>query len=99
MNTVARTSNPKSETNRNKEMKKSLIKHAGSWAVALGIWLLFLAEVGAAQYVELTAEIDSISWPLRDEAGDLMENPRRTTWKARCVVGTNTWLIENPANG
>jgi len=76
-------------------MKKSLIKHAGSWAVALGIWMLFLTESGAAQYVELTAEIDSISWPLRDEEGDLMENPRRTTSKARCVVGTNTWLIEN----
>ncbi len=58
--------------------------------MALGVWLLFLTEGGAAQYVELTAEIDSISWPHRDEAGDLIENPRRTTSKARCVVGTNT---------
>jgi len=55
------------------------------WAPIL--CLLLSLQVGATQYVYLTAEIETVSL---DPTG----GSRRHAWEVRCVVGTNTWQME-----
>lgn len=79
-----------------------------TWAMAL---LLLLPWPGrAAQFVELTAEVELIDWDYEffDDRTARHSNPSmpalpsifRRNRLVRCVVGTNSWLIEVPiANG
>jgi hypothetical protein len=61
-------------------------------AFRLGVaaWLLLVAGA-AAQYVEVVLEFDQTSWK-RGQSGQSTE--RSWTNAARCVFGTNSWLIE-----
>jgi hypothetical protein len=66
--------------------------------------LLFPLHCGAEQFVELKAEIDYDEWDYRfsdDRINrDLEKNPPNppsifhTNYVVRCVVSTNSWLIE-----
>lgn len=47
----------------------------------------------AGELVEITGELELTSWHRQDAAGRPVEN--RRIHKTRCVVGTNTWLIES----
>jgi hypothetical protein len=51
--------------------------------------LMSLAHVCSAQHVELIAKIEIIRW---NREGVSLTEP----WEVRCVVGTNTWLMEAP---
>jgi len=55
--------------------------------------LLATVSHGAARFVELTAEVETISWP-GDEDSDGRPREARNRWIVRCVVGTNSWLID-----
>src|ERR1039458_6466332 len=63
-----------------------LLKHAQHLAVTLG--LLLPLQCGAAQLVQLTTEIETVVW---DSHGPAVHTK---TFTIRCVVGTNTWLIQ-----
>jgi len=63
-------------------------------AVILSFCILFPIQHGAAQVVELRAEIETTIWPFKDAAGELAENLTSRTRNLRCLVGTNSWLIE-----
>jgi hypothetical protein len=72
-------------------MKPTLVHRALKTIGLLSLSLLFCVQQGAAQSVELTAEIEIVWW------GCHGRNPpsiNSKTYTARCVVGTNTWLIE-----
>jgi len=56
--------------------------------------LLALANL-RAQYVEVHATIDVVSWFHQEETGLALKTPR--SFFVRCVVGTNGWYIENHA--
>jgi len=60
--------------------------------LALSAVLLLSCEAWAAQFVEVVADIDVTSWRYHEETGLPLRNSR--TFSVRCVVGTNTWLIE-----
>src|SRR5436190_201485 len=75
-------------------MRSSPSIQAERVAVVLSFCLLFPIQRGAAQAVELTTEIETILWPFQNAAGDLAENLNRRTWNTRCMVGSNSWLIE-----
>jgi len=64
-------------------MKTSLLHKAKGYTFLSG--LLFLVQMGSAQYVDLTAEIEFYSWSTA--------TPTKTQ-TIRCVVGTNTWQME-----
>ena len=70
-------------------MKPHPIQRANGCALLLG--LLLPLHQGAAQFVDLTAKLEVYQWSSKAE----------TPWTARCVVGTNSWLIEGDflANG
>ncbi len=53
---------------------------------------LFLANAGAAQFVDVTAEFEMVRW----NHGGTNAPPSAVlkTWRTRCVVGTNSWLME-----
>ncbi|MSU63690.1 MAG: hypothetical protein EXS31_15035 [Pedosphaera sp.] len=63
--------------------------------------LPFTIESSAAQFVEITSEIETIVWPSKEKTGETSENLNSRTWTIRSVVGTNSWLIEGDfiANG
>src|SRR5687767_15159214 len=46
-----------------------------------------------AQFVEVQAVIDVTSWRYDEETALPLKNSR--SFSVRCVVGINTWLIEN----
>jgi hypothetical protein len=52
-----------------------------------------LIQRGAAQPVEITAEIETVVWPARDADGDIDRITSRT-WTFRCLVGTNHWQMD-----
>jgi hypothetical protein len=54
---------------------------------------LMLAAAAPAQFVEVEAVIDVTSWHYHEETGLPLKSSR--SFAVRCVVGTNTWLIEN----
>jgi hypothetical protein len=81
-------------------MKRHLIGRAGQ--AALMLCLLLFPLCAAAQFVELTAEMELNDWDywfFTDRIGQYpgqagipsIFNERQTR---RCVVGTNTWMIE-----
>jgi hypothetical protein len=85
-------------------MKKGLLKQARRRALLLS--LLLPLQCVAEQFVELTAEIEINDWSywfLADEQGlaNALEAPSRSIFTrsgtVRCVVGTNTWQIEQAA--
>ncbi len=71
-----------------------LIRHrsrlcALAWFASL---LLVFCAAQAAQFVEVTADLEVTSWRYQEETGLPLKNIRN--FSVRCVVGTNTWLIE-----
>jgi hypothetical protein len=66
-------------------MKTAVINHPLPCVASLG--LLFAIQLRAAQFVELTAEIETVDW--HNEAVS-----RQPPWTVRCVVGTNAWRID-----
>jgi hypothetical protein len=62
------------------------------FAVLAFCLFLFLAKAGGAQFVEVTAELEMVRW----NYGGQHEPPSAVwkTWRTRCVVGTNSWLME-----
>ena len=66
-------------------MKTPVINHPSSWVTFL--FLLFAIQLRAAQFIELTAEIETVDW--YNEAVS-----RQPLWTVRCVVGTNAWRID-----
>jgi hypothetical protein len=55
--------------------------------------LLLAVPAWADQFVEVAADIEITSWRYQEETGLPLKKSR--TYSVRCVVGTNTWLIEN----
>jgi hypothetical protein len=73
-------------------MQRKLTIHHTLIVFACTIIVLLLAvHRGAAQFVELNAEIETVTW---DGHGKNPPSVNSFTYTARCVVGTNTWLIE-----
>lgn len=75
------------------------------WIRAICLCSAFLAPIAAAEYVELIAEIELTNWSywfIEDRAGNASEpanNPQsifHEPLKVRCVIGTNSWLMEGP---
>jgi len=60
--------------------------------LTLCVTLLLSCSARAAQFVEVTADIEVTSWRYHEETGLPLKSSR--TFSVRCVVGTNTWLIE-----
>jgi hypothetical protein len=61
------------------------------WASAL--CLLFPLHCGAAEFVELTANIETVSWD--STTGTESPGVHASTWSHHCVVGTNIWLMKS----
>jgi hypothetical protein len=55
--------------------------------------LLLSLPTSAAQFVEVNADLEITTWRYQEETGLPLKNSRG--YSMRCVVGTNTWLIEN----
>jgi hypothetical protein len=63
-----------------------------AWGITVFGWLL-LTQSCVAQFVELTARIETISWFFKDAEGKPIET--RHTNSVRCIVSTNQWYVEN----
>ena len=82
-------------------MKKQLIVQARRWA--LMVCLLFPLLCGAAQFVELTAEVELNDWDYLFFCDRIGKYPGqagvpsifRESQTRRCVVGEDTWMIES----
>src|SRR5687767_10612625 len=80
------------------DMNQLLIRlplvRVGDYFFSLALCALLLVACGAraAQFVEVIANIEVTSWHYQEETGLPLKNSR--TFSVRCVVGTNTWLIE-----
>jgi hypothetical protein len=80
---------------------KTLITQARRWALV--VWLPLPLLCGAAQFVELTAEIELNDWDYWFFTDNIRKYPGeegvptifRGTQTNRCVVGENTWMIES----
>src|SRR4051812_17910552 len=59
--------------------------------LALMLFTLLALRCGADQFVEVTAEIETIVW---DNSTDNPPNVHVKNWTMRCVIGKNSWLIE-----
>ena len=83
-------------------MKKSLITQAQRWALMFCLLLPF--HCAAEQFVELTAEVafdDLDYWLFKDRINNdpggshlMLPSVFTTNFIMRCVVGTNTWMME-----
>jgi hypothetical protein len=69
---------------------KCFLKHS----LMIGLLACF-TPARAAQFVEVAADIELTIWHYQEETGLPLKKSR--TYSVRCVVGTNTWLIENHA--
>lgn len=78
-------------------MKKPLMNQTAKSGLVLCLWLVLPTQRGAAQFVELTAEIETVRWSFKGENEPPAVHIR--SWTTRCVVGASTWLIENDAEG
>jgi hypothetical protein len=59
----------------------------------IGLALAVVAwKAGAAQFVDLTADIETVRWI--NGYGEKPPRLQTTSWTTHCVVGTNSWLIE-----
>lgn len=54
-------------------------------------WLL-LTQSCVAQFVELTARIETVSWYFKDAEGKPIE--KHYAYSVRCIVSTNQWYVE-----
>ena len=61
------------------------------WSAVFLPCLLLTTESSPAQFVEVSVQIEETFWPL-SSSGQQTERRRKDT--ARCVFGTNLWLIE-----
>ncbi len=71
-------------------MNMSIIKQARKWTFAFG--LLLSMQRGEAQFVNLTTEIQTVRWVYHGT--NKPPTIQTKNWTMRCVVGTNSWLIE-----
>jgi len=71
----------------------TLINKAQKLVATVWLSLLFAPQHSAAQFVEVSAEIQMTSWHSKDSAGQPIE--KHNSFRTHCVVGTNTWLIEH----
>jgi hypothetical protein len=82
-------------------MKRDLIARARRWALML--YLLLPPLCGAAQFVELTAEVELSDWDYWFFSDRIGKYPGeagvptifRESRTRRCVVGKDTWMIES----
>lgn len=74
-------------------MKPLLVIATSRAAVVICLGLLLQIHRGAAQQVDITAEIETVVWPARDADGDIDRITSRT-WTFRCLVGTNHWQMD-----
>src|SRR6266516_1831516 len=72
-------------------MKHALINKVQKWSWSLLSCLLLVSERCSAQFVEVSFQIEGTSWP-RNPSGQRTEHQR--TYHARCIFGTNIWMIE-----
>jgi len=72
-------------------MRPSVTRAFEHWAIALLPCLVWLAPGAFAQYVALTARIETVRWD-----PDEIRTSDRTL---QCVVGTNTWFLIEPGGG
>jgi hypothetical protein len=71
------------------ESSKSRVRALALVVCAL---LMPLLQARAAQFVEVTADLQSVRWLYQGR--NVPPSVVTKNWKTRCVVGTNTWLIE-----
>src|SRR6186997_2794906 len=81
-------------TSMNQLLIRLPLVRVGAHFVPLTLCALLLVACGAqaAQFVEVTADIEVTNWHYQEETGLPLKNNR--TFSVRCVVGTDTWLIE-----
>ena len=81
--------------------EQTFFNQASKCTLLLCLLLPVTIDSGTAQSVELTSEIETIIWPFKDATGEIVDQINQRTWTIRCVVGTDTWLIEGDfiANG
>ena|SRR2546426_12661266 len=75
-------------------MNNSLVKEPRKWAVAICLWLLPPLLCGAAQFVEISAEIELITYRA-GETNDAASANRTRTISLVCTTGTNECRIEH----
>jgi hypothetical protein len=68
-----------------------LFKREPGWLLPLLLALLCPLVGKTADYLSLTAEIEVVSWSGRTETPPYV---RAHTYTARCIVGTNSWLLD-----
>lgn len=73
-------------------MKMSYNIRVGKWVTALGLGFL-ASQNQAAQFLEISAEIESFGYRLHDTNNIAEARPKITS--VLCVTGTNQWYIEN----
>ena len=72
-------------------MKKHPINWAQPWVVLL--CLVFAVQRGTAQYVEISAEIETFGYRLGDTNSIAKAKPQKVS--VVCITGLNEWYIEN----
>jgi hypothetical protein len=73
-------------------MRSARINRGIRLSTLANIGALLASQAGAAQFVELTAKIETVRWS--DGYKDKAPSVQTRNWTTRCVVGTNGWLIE-----
>jgi len=73
-------------------MNKSLRNQIRKWAVVLGLGLLPI-DHQAAQFVEISAEIETFGYRLGDT--NSIERAKPKTVSVVCITGSKEWSIEN----
>src|SRR5262245_22811908 len=70
----------------------TLVNQTRSW-ILLGLCFLFTStSLHAQRYVEISADIELISWPGDDPNGASRAKPRIIS--LLCITGTNEWRVE-----
>jgi hypothetical protein len=74
-------------------MKIAIITPARRWVVPVCFWLLLSISCGAADFVELSAEIETFGYRLGDTNG--IEKAKPKLVKVKCITGSTGWSIEH----
>ncbi len=72
-------------------MKTPPIRLVRGHVIALCFWLVLPLHAGAAQFVEVSAEIQTVYWS--EHSTNVPSKVEIKNSTIHCVVGTNTWLI------
>ena len=73
-------------------MNKPSKNNIGKWGAALCLWLL-CAQNQAAQFVEISAEIETFGYRLGDTNSMAKAKPKLVS--VDCITGSSEWFIEN----